>query len=141
MASIQAGARQLIARARVGHLATSGEGRPTVVPVCFVLLGDTIYHAIDAKPKRVAPEKLRRVRNVMRNPRAALLVDQYREDWSRLWFILLEGRARVLKSGREHQRAIAALERKYRQYVRMPLAQDALVIAIDVERRYYWRSS
>ncbi len=125
----------------MGHLATSSAGRPTLVPVCFVLLGNTIYQAIDAKPKRVKPRQLRRVRNVMRNPRAALLVDQYREDWTKLWYVLLEGRARVLESGPEHQRAIAALKRKYRQYVRMPLASDALVIALDVERHRYWASS
>ena len=141
MASIPAGVRRLVAGARVGHLATSSAGQPTLTPVCFVLLGNTIYQAIDAKPKRVKPRQLRRVRNVVRNPRAALLVDQYREDWGRLWYVLLEGRARVLESGAEHQRAIAALKRKYRQYVRMPLAQDALVIALDVERRRYWRSS
>jgi PPOX class probable F420-dependent enzyme len=134
-------ARRLLGKARVGHLATSSAGQPTLIPVCFVLLGNTIYQAIDAKPKLIEPRQLRRVRNVTRNPRAALLVDQYREDWSQLWYVLLEGRARVLESGPEHQRAIAALKRKYRQYVRMPLAPDSLVIALDVERRRYWRSS
>jgi hypothetical protein len=69
------------------------------------------------------------------------MVDQYREDWTRLWYVLLEGRARLLESGPEHLRAIRALKRKYRQYVRMPLADDALVIALDVERRRHWRSS
>jgi PPOX class probable F420-dependent enzyme len=140
MASLPDRTRRLVAGARVGHLATSDGEQPTVVPVCFVLLGETVYQAIDTKPKRVQPRQLRRVRNVIRNPRAALMVDQYREDWTRLWYVLLEGSARLLESGPEHRRAIRALKRKYRQYVRM-LDDDALVIALDVERHRHWRSS
>lgn len=133
--------RRKLDEARVGRLATSAGGQPTLVPICFARLGQTIYHVIDKKPKRVAPEQLRRVRNLVANPNAAVLVDQYREDWGKLWFILLEGRARLLRSGSEHGRALAALKRKYPQYVRMRLAPDALVIAIDVARHRYWQSS
>ena len=83
------------------------------MPVCFVLLGDTIYQAIDAKPKSVAPRRLRRVKNIQANPRAAFLVDQYVENWRRLWWVLLHGRARLVALGAEHERAISALRRKY----------------------------
>jgi len=113
-----------------------------VVPVCFVLLGDTLYHAIDAKPKSAAPGELRRVRNVRTNPSAALLIDHYDENWNRLWYVLLRGRATLLDHGPEQQRALAALKRKYRQYrTTTPLAGDALVIALAVERTSHWRPS
>lgn len=111
------------------------------MPVCFVLLGETLYHAIDAKPKSTDPHRLRRVRNVRANPVAALLVDHYVEDWRRLWYALFSGRARVIERGPEQQRAIAALKRKYPQYrTTLPLPSDALVIAIDVRRLSHWQA-
>ncbi len=112
------------------------------MPVCFVLLGETLYHAIDAKPKSTDPRRLRRVRNVRANPVAALLVDHYVEDWGRLWYALFFGRARVIDHGPEQQRVIAALKRKYPQYRgTLPLARDAMVIAIDVRRLTHWQAS
>ena len=113
-----------------------------MIPVCFVLLGDTLYQAIDAKPKSVAPRRLRRVRNIQANPEAALLVDHYLENWRRLWWVLLHGRARLVEDGAEQQRAIAALRRKYPQYrTTTPLAADALVIALDVRQLRHWQAS
>ena len=142
IALIDAGLRRRIGRARVGHFATSDGREAALVPVCFVLLGDTVYHAIDAKPKSAAPDKLRRVRNVRANPSAALLVDHYDEDWGRLWYVLLRGHADVLDHSAEQQRAIAALKRKYVQYrTTVPLAGDALVIALAVRRISHWRAS
>ena len=139
---IDPGLRRRITRARVGHLATSDGTRPTVIPVCFVLLGDTVYQAIDAKPKSVAPRRLRRVRNIQANPEAALVVDHYLEDWRRLWWVLLHGRARLVTPGPEQRRAIAALRRKYPQYrTTTPLTADALVIALDVRRLRHWPAS
>jgi PPOX class probable F420-dependent enzyme len=133
--------RARIAAMRVAHLATGHRGKPAVVPISFALVGDRLYSAIDAKPKRVPPEQLRRVRYLRANPRAAVLVDHYEEDWRRLWFVLLEGPVRLLDRGAEHGRAIAALRRKYPQYVAMPLAADALVIALDVGEWREWRSA
>ena len=139
---IDAGLRRRIARARVGHFATTDGKTPSVVPVCFVLLGETVYQAIDGKPKSVEPGRLRRVENVRANPNAALLIDHYVEDWRRLWYMLLRGKARVVDAGTEQQRAIVALRKKYPQYrTTVPLASDALVIAIDVGRLRYWRAS
>jgi PPOX class probable F420-dependent enzyme len=137
-----AGWRRRIARTRVGHLATSDGTTPSVVPVCFVLVGDTVYQAIDGKPKSVSPAALRRVKNVRANPRAALLIDHYVEDWRRLWFVLLRGKARIVSEGSEQQRAIVALRRKYPQYrTTVPLPREALVIAIDVQRLRHWQAS
>jgi PPOX class probable F420-dependent enzyme len=139
---IDADLRRRIARARVGHLATSDGRVPSVVPVCFVLVGETLYQAIDGKPKSVDASRLRRVKNVRANPRAALLIDHYVEDWRRLWYVLLRGKARIVDRGPEQQRAIAALRKKYPQYrTTVPLAPDALVIAIDVRRLRHWRAS
>lgn len=113
-----------------------------VIPVCFVLLGDTLYQAIDAKPKSVTPARLRRVRNIQANPNASLVIDHYVEDWRRLWWVLLHGRARLVADGPEHHRAIAALRRKYPQYrTTTPLTADALVIALDVRRLQHWQAS
>jgi PPOX class probable F420-dependent enzyme len=142
IAVIDGGWRRRITRARVGHFATSDGRTPSVVPVCFVLLGETVYQAIDAKPKSVDPAQLRRVKNVRANPRAALLIDHYVEDWRKLWYVLLRGRARIVDAGPEQQRAIVALRKKYPQYrTSVPLAPDALVIAIDVRRLRHWQAS
>jgi PPOX class probable F420-dependent enzyme len=139
---IDAGLRRRIALARIGHMATSDGGTPSLVPVCFVLIGETLYQAIDGKPKITDPGQLRRIRNVRANPRAALLIDHYVEDWRRLWYVLLRGKARVIDHGAEHQQAIAALRKKYAQYrTTVPLAPDALVIAIDVRQLRHWRAS
>lgn len=113
-----------------------------MVPVCFVLLGETIYHAIDAKPKSVGAEQLRRVKNIQANPQATLLVDHYVEDWRRLWWVLLHGRARLVPDGQEHARAVIALRRKYPQYrTTTPLTSGAVVIALDVGRLRHWQAS
>ena len=78
--------RRFVASARVGRLATSSpDGLPHAIPVCFVLLGDSIYIGLDAKPKSVDVLKLRRVRNITSNPRAAFIVDRYSDDWSTAW--------------------------------------------------------
>jgi PPOX class probable F420-dependent enzyme len=134
--------RRKLGQARVGNFATSDGTRPSVIPVCFVLLGATIYHAIDAKPKGAEPLALRRVRNVVANPDSVLLVDHFEEDWRRLWWVLLRGQSRLLKDGPEHRRALAALKRKYPQYREgWRLEPEALVIALDVRRLQHWRSS
>ncbi|TMF14305.1 MAG: TIGR03668 family PPOX class F420-dependent oxidoreductase [Chloroflexi bacterium] len=139
---IDAGLRRRVARARVGHFATSDGKVPSVVPVCFVLLGTTLYQAIDGKPKSVNPAQLRRIRNVRANPNAALLIDHYVEDWRRLWYVLFRGRARIVDAGPEQRRAIVALRKKYPQYrTTVPLPSDALVIATDVQRLRHWRAS
>jgi PPOX class probable F420-dependent enzyme len=109
-----------------------------VVPICFAAEGRAIYHAIDAKPKGRPAEALRRVRNIMENPRVSLLVDHYEEDWRRLWFVLVRGRARVLRQGAARARGLELLRRKYPQYRRGLLPEDALVIAIRTEAIFAW---
>jgi len=121
---------------RVAHLATAdANGRPHVVPVCFAYLNRRIYIAIDEKPKRSL--RLKRLRNIEENPRVALVLDRYDEDWSRLAWVLVQGTAAVLDRGPEHGRAVAALREKYPQYLEMAL-EGRPVISVTAERVSSW---
>jgi len=127
--------RDRVERARVARLATVGAGnRPHVVPICFVLEGDVLYSAVDRKPKR--SRNLKRIENVRANPHVSVLVDHYDDDWTQLWWVRLDGRARVLTEGAELERALALLAAKYPQY--SADTPDGPVLAIDVERRRSW---
>jgi len=131
--------RAFLHQARVGHLATvSTEGAPHVVPVCFIFDGTCVYSAIDAKPKRVATSQLRRLRNIRANPRATFLVDRYDEDWRRLRYVLVFGRAEILDTGVDRQRALALLREKYPQYRTMPGFGQGPVIRVIPERVRSW---
>lgn len=123
---------------RVGRLATADRvGQPHVIPVCYACDGHSIYIALDSKPKRVAPQNLRRVRNLLENPRVALVVDRYSDDWSLLAYVLIRGSASLLDSGGEQLRAIALLRDRYVQYQTMPI-QDQPVIAIRPSTIAFW---
>jgi coenzyme F420-0:L-glutamate ligase/coenzyme F420-1:gamma-L-glutamate ligase len=94
--------------------------------------------ALDEKPKRGdSPRQLRRVRNILDNPRVAIVADVYGEDWSRLGFVLLRGLARLVDGGAEHAAAIDALRSRYRQYREMNL-EARPIIAADIERVTMW---
>jgi coenzyme F420-0:L-glutamate ligase/coenzyme F420-1:gamma-L-glutamate ligase len=127
---------------RVACLATvDGRGRPHVVPVCFALAGGTVYSAVDEKPKSGDPRRLRRLRNIAANPHVTLLFDLYEDDdWSRLRYVQLRGRARIIEpGGAEHALAVAALRDRYPPYRTMAI--DRLpVIAVDVDRVVAWRA-
>jgi PPOX class probable F420-dependent enzyme len=130
-----------VREARLGRLATIDDhGRPHVVPVCFAYAGGIVYSVLDAKPKRVAVSRLRRVRNLQRNPHVQLLIDRYAEDWSQLAYVQLRGRASILTEGREHDEALVMLRAKYQQYEAMDL-EDAPVIRIEVERHVVWQAA
>jgi PPOX class probable F420-dependent enzyme len=121
--------------ARIARLATvDGEGRPHVVPICFVIAGETLYSAVDAKPKRTL--RLKRLDNVRANPSVEVLVDHYEEDWSRLWWVRLCGRARILDEGDERERALRLLTAKYPQYADAP--PPGPVLAVDIGDRRAW---
>jgi PPOX class probable F420-dependent enzyme len=131
----------LLREARVGRLATAdARGRPLVVPVCFTVATDVLYSAIDAKPKRDPSRPLRRLRNIEVNPQVALVVDEYDEDWTRLRYVIVEGRATVLTGGAEVARAVDLLREKYPQYRAMGLSREAgTLIRIQAERLLPWR--
>ena len=128
-------ARERVAEARVGHLATVDQrGRPAIVPCCFVLDGETVYSAVDEKPKTTT--RLARLANAAANPHATLLVDHYDEDWSALWWVRARGTAREVTDEEERTRAVELLRAKYPQYASHRL--DGPVLALDVEGWRAW---
>jgi PPOX class probable F420-dependent enzyme len=127
-------ARARFAAARVARLATADPGgRPHLVPIAFAVAGDTIYSAVDSKPKRT--RALRRLANVRENPAVSLLVDHWDEgDWERLWWVRADGDGRVLQPAEpEAARAVELLRERY------PRQRDAReVLAVDVARWSGW---
>jgi PPOX class probable F420-dependent enzyme len=121
----------------VGHLATAdAQATPHLVPVCFVVSDGALYITIDQKPKG-DPKTLRRLKNIIENPRAAFVADRWDEDWSRLGWIMLRGPAEIIADGPEHDRAQVLLRQRYPQYRAMEL--DGLpVIAIRIARVRSW---
>ena len=124
---------------RVARMASvDTNGRPHVVPICFVLDGaSVIYSAIDLKPKRVETKNLRRVRNIANNPSVSILLDRYTEDWAQLGFVILHGAAKVLAQGAERNKAEDLLRKKYSQYEKL-LQPGAPMIKINVGRITSW---
>ncbi|PZG02314.1 TIGR03668 family PPOX class F420-dependent oxidoreductase [Micromonospora deserti] len=130
--------RHRVDSARVARLATvRPDGRPHLVPVCFVLLGDVAYHAVDEKPKR--HRQLRRLANIQATEHASLLIDEYYEDWSTLWWVRLDGHGRLVGDPAEEAAARAALAGKYSQYVQRP--PGGPVIAVVVTRWSAWSAA
>jgi PPOX class probable F420-dependent enzyme len=130
-------ARTRFATARVARLATAdAAGRPHLVPIAFAVTGDTIYSAVDAKPKRT--RALRRLANVRENPAVSLLVDHWDEDdWAALWWVRADGRGRVIDSeDAEARRAVDLLRERY------PAQRDAgEVLAVEVKRWSGWAAA
>ena len=130
-------ARARFAAARVARLATAdAAGRPHLVPIAFAVVGDTIYSAVDAKPKRT--RALRRLANVRANPAVSLLVDHWdEEDWSRLWWVRADGRGRVLApEDPDARRAVELLAERYPRQ-----RAEGEVLAVAVERWSGWAAS
>ena len=120
--------------ARVARLATVGaDGRPHVVPICFALDGDTLYTAVDEKPKTT--RKLRRLANIEANPRVEVVIDHWDEDWTRLWWVRLAGTARVVE---RDPRGLELLRAKYPQYRDDPPAGPFVIVEVDARRD--WRA-
>jgi PPOX class probable F420-dependent enzyme len=127
--------------ARVARLATlDDKNQPHLIPICFVYDGKLFYSAVDRKPKRVPPDRLARLRNIRAVPRVALLIDEYDEDWTRLWYILIRGKAKLIpkSADEERARAVRRLKAKYPQYAQGMLADDAPIIRITPERATFW---
>jgi len=129
-------ARRRLGDALVARLATVGS-KPHIVPICFALDGDTLYFAIDHKPKRTTD--LQRLRNIAANPSVAVLVDHYDDDWSKLWWVRVDGTARVHQAGDESERAFALLAARYSQY--RENRPDGPVVAIRIDRLTGWSAS
>jgi PPOX class probable F420-dependent enzyme len=133
-------ARRLFSSARVARLATvDPAGRPHLVPIVFAVHDETVFSAVDAKPKR-SPQ-LRRLANVQANPAVSVLADEYDDDdWSALWWARADGVARVLAPDHpQAQAAVVLLATKYRQYRAQP--PPGPVLAIEVARWSGWSFS
>ena len=130
-------ARAFCERVRVARLATAdANGAPHLVPVCYAIIDDSLYISIDEKPKRT-DIPLKRLRNIAENPEVAVTVDRWDEDWRRLAWVMLRGRAEILTAGTEHDRAQARLRERYPQYRTMDLA-PLPVIALRIARASAW---
>lgn len=110
-------------RQRSARLATvDPDGQPHAVPICYALLDGLLYTPIDEKPKTGDPRSLRRIRNILANPKVCLVVDHYEDaDWSRLAWLQVRGVASLVEDATERARALAALRARYRQYEAMAL--------------------
>jgi len=118
-----------------GFLATTSDGRVTVVPICFVRKEDTIYSAIDRKPKG---RRLARLENIESNPDVAFIVDNYSEDWRDLSYLLIHGRAALVKDRREAGEARDLLLSRYPQYRWLKLS-GSRIIAIHASESKFWK--
>jgi PPOX class probable F420-dependent enzyme len=122
--------RRRFASSPVAHLSTvRPDGRPHVVPIVFSLVGDTVYTAVDAKPKR--SRDLQRLANVRAEPRCTLLVDHYEDDWRRLWWVRADGRGEVVVEPCAAHPGIRALVQRFPQYRDEPPSGPLLVVTVD----------
>ena len=139
LAQLPAWAAALLDAARVGHLAfLDGHDRPRVQPLTFAVSDGIVWSAIDAKPKRVPPQRLARVRFLRRNPSAALTVDRYDDDWTRLAWVQILGEVQIVDAARAPE-VLAALAAKYGPYRDSPPAGPLLALA--PERCLFWRAT
>jgi PPOX class probable F420-dependent enzyme len=124
-------ARERFASARVARLATAdAAGVPHIVPLVFALDGDTLYSAVDRKPKRTTD--LKRLRNVAANPRVALLADHYADDdWDALWWVRADGAGTVHEpGGPTAAHAVELLGERYPQHRARPPEGPVLSVAV-----------
>ncbi|HSE03252.1 MAG TPA: TIGR03668 family PPOX class F420-dependent oxidoreductase [Methylomirabilota bacterium] len=132
-----------ITSARVGRLATADAGgQPMVVPICYAFDGRALYSAVDAKPKQAPPEGLKRIRNLRENPRVSIVIDEYEEDWTRLRYVIIQGRAELLTEGAHFTHGVDLLLAKYAQYERIGLPRErGLMIRVTPSRVSAWQYS
>ncbi len=132
-------ARDRFTVSRVARLATAGaDGRPHLVPIVYALLGDAICTVVDGKPK--TGTRLRRIDNIGANPAVSVLVDEYHDDWDRLWWARADGSARIVATGDPTAAApLAALVERYPRYRSMALPGPLIVV--DVYRFTGWAAT
>lgn len=132
---------KFISEQRVARLATvDAIGQPAVIPIVYAFDGVAFFTPLDAKPKRVAAVQLQRVRNINANPNVAVIIDSYSEDWRRLAWVHVRGRARIITDGDEYTARITLLGAKYPQYEHMPLAGRPIILIEPTSIRS-WRAS
>ena len=131
--------RRMLTAARTATLATiDPAGRPRLVPCCFVVDGETVWTPLDDKPKASDdPRALARVRDILARPTVALLVDRWSEDWTKLGWVRLHGRAELIDDGNVPTTVLAELRAKYAQYRTHDLeSRPAIRIVVEDVRRW-----
>ena len=134
---------KLVKSAKVAHLATAASNlQPYVTPVVFVVDNNYIFIPLDHKPKTVSFKDLKRVKNIQENSRVAFLVDNYKDNWQALWFIMLIGRAylvepqEISKYKNEFNKIPNLIEKKYVQYSKVGIGES--FVKIEVQNGFYW---
>ena len=132
--------REFVAAARLAHLATAdASGAPHNVPLCYWFDGEHLYFAIDEKPKRQTGLALKRMRNIAENPRVAVVIDHYEEDWSQLAYVLIRGHAHVVEDPEEYLVALRHLRDKYLLYRGMSMTPEKNpIVKIEPESVHTW---
>jgi PPOX class probable F420-dependent enzyme len=131
-------ARRLVTEARVARLGTiDPDGSPNLVPFCYAMDGETIYTSVDHKPKEGL--RLRRVENLVRDPRVMVLIDHYEEEWPHVWWVRLRGTGRLVEDATEVERGNRLLAQKYAQYADDP--PPGPILAIEVSEWRGWSYS
>ena len=141
-AALDRRATEFLEKARVARLATAdARGRPHVIPIVYAVVDGAIHFVVDEKPK--APgRRLKRLRNIDENPWVALVVDHYEEEWTRLEYVLVTGRAAVVDVDEVYDRVVTRLRERYPQYRTMRLsARTNPLVRIDPERVHHWSAS
>jgi PPOX class probable F420-dependent enzyme len=131
--------RAFIDKQRVAHLATADtDGSPHVVPIVYALVEGSFYFVIDEKPKK-SRHNLKRLRNIAVNPRVAVVIDRYDEDWSRLGYLLVRGEATVVTNDNVYARVLEELRRRYPQYRQMSLKMDTNpMVGVAPFVKHFW---
>ena len=123
---------EFIVRARVARLATiDSEFKPHLVPVVFVFNGNHFFIPVDEKRKTAKPEKLKRIRNIQDNPNVTLLIDEYSENWTKLAFVMIQGKASVATNEEGNiqvREAYKKLMTKYLQYQKVSVGEMCIII-------------
>jgi len=132
--------KQFILSHRVARMATIDKlGRPLVVPICYAYDGKNLYSPIDKKPKKAPARELKRISNIIYNPYVSIVIDDYHEEWSKLCYVIVHGRAELLESGEDYLKSLSILCEKYPQYLEMNLSSLNLpVIKVVPDRILSW---
>ncbi len=143
MSAIPAAVAGFISEGRVGRLGTAdASGQPFVVPICYAFDGESLFSAIDAKPKTRGGARLKRIRNIRENAKVSVVIDHYNEDWTQLRYVIIQGEARLLTDGTEFSRGADLLLAKYPQYRAMGLDREAgLMIKVEPAKVTQWQYS
>ncbi len=143
MDAIPASVAGFIAEGRVGRLGTAdASGQPLVVPICYAFDGESLFSAIDAKPKAASPLGLKRIRNIRDNAKVSVVIDRYDEDWTRLRYVIIQGLAQLLTDGGDFSRGVDLLLAKYPQYRAMRLDRETgVMIQVKPARVTQWQYS